>query len=342
MHRRKSRVSIHDVAKAANVSPPTVSNALSGKRYVSPELVQKVQIAARELGYKADPRATSFRTGRSNCIAVLSPMTAMIPAGRGKLAFLMEIAESAAIRSLESDFALTIIPPTGMPSRIVGNLLIDGAIVVEPAADDEAISALLSRQLPVVTIGQYQGGSSKTPYIDMNYNMMTKMCLEHLKEAGCKRVALILGTALRQLYHEIYIEYEKFCLKNGSPLLCERVDEFQAERAGELACDALFERDSMIDGLFAPLATLAVGARKSLQRSGRRVPDDVKILTRYDGVRARDCDPPLSAVDLHLDRVGEEAVDLLLRIIANERVEATRSAPDPLLIVRQSTMAFPA
>jgi DNA-binding LacI/PurR family transcriptional regulator len=264
-------------------------------------------------------------------------MTSIIPVGRGRLAFFMEVAESAAARSLESDLALTIVPPTGSPSRIVGNLLIDGAIVVEPAVDDEAIPILLRRKLPVVTIGEYRREDAKIPYIDMKYKMMTRKCLTHLKEAGCYRIAIIIGTASRQVYREIESEYHEFCKQTGSPFLCERVDEVYAERGGARAFDAIFARDPMVDGLFVPLATFAVGARESLRCHGRRVPDDVKIMTRYDGIRARDCDPPLSAVDLRLDRVGEEAADLLLQRIVNQGVEIVRPAPDPLLVVREST-----
>ena len=48
--RATGRVTLADVAQAANVSPITVSRALRGERAVDPELVARVQAAARRLG----------------------------------------------------------------------------------------------------------------------------------------------------------------------------------------------------------------------------------------------------------------------------------------------------
>ena len=45
---------------------------------------------------------------------------------------------------------------------------------------------------------------------------------------------------------------------------------------------------------------------------GLRVPQDVMLATRYDGLRARTCEPPLTAVNLHLEEVARQAIELLL------------------------------
>jgi DNA-binding LacI/PurR family transcriptional regulator len=48
----------------------------------------------------------------------------------------------------------------------------------------------------------------------------------------------------------------------------------------------------------------AVGALAAVQQAGLRVPQDVMIATRYDGLRARTAEPALTAVDLHLEQVA--------------------------------------
>ena len=62
------------MAQAAGVSPITVSRALRGERAVDPALVERVQAAARTLGYVPDPAARALASQRSSHVAVLIPM----------------------------------------------------------------------------------------------------------------------------------------------------------------------------------------------------------------------------------------------------------------------------
>jgi LacI family gluconate utilization system Gnt-I transcriptional repressor len=62
-----------DVARAAAVSPITVSRALRGERAVDPLLVNRVQAAAAKLGYSPNPAARALASGHSSHVAVLIP-----------------------------------------------------------------------------------------------------------------------------------------------------------------------------------------------------------------------------------------------------------------------------
>ena len=72
--RATGRITLADVAHAAGVSPITVSRALRGERAVDPALVERVQTAARQLGYVPDPAARALASQRSSHVAVLIPM----------------------------------------------------------------------------------------------------------------------------------------------------------------------------------------------------------------------------------------------------------------------------
>src|SRR5207253_9680633 len=55
-------------------SPITVSRALSGKRVVDSAVVERVQAAARRLGYVPDPAARALASSHSTHVAILIPM----------------------------------------------------------------------------------------------------------------------------------------------------------------------------------------------------------------------------------------------------------------------------
>lgn len=61
---------INDVAKRCGVAKSTVSNALTGKKYVSPELKQKVLDACKELDFQPDFYASS-RASENNIVALV-------------------------------------------------------------------------------------------------------------------------------------------------------------------------------------------------------------------------------------------------------------------------------
>ena len=71
----------------------------------------------------------------------------------------------------------------------------------------------------------------------------------------------------------------------------------------------------------------------------RDVPDDVVVLTRYDGVRARTSSPQLTAVDLHLGTAAARAVDLLVELVGGSAAELSPVPPQPVptLVVRASS-----
>ena len=63
---------IKDVAQKAGVSISTVSNVLNKTKYVSPELVRKVEAAVEELSYEVNPIARSMKSNRSGTIGIIT------------------------------------------------------------------------------------------------------------------------------------------------------------------------------------------------------------------------------------------------------------------------------
>lgn len=67
---------IKDVAARAGVSIATVSNAFSGRKLVSPEIILRVEEAGRALGYQKNVAASQLRSGRVKVVGVLIPSLA--------------------------------------------------------------------------------------------------------------------------------------------------------------------------------------------------------------------------------------------------------------------------
>jgi len=65
--------SVSDVAKLAGVSPATVSRAFNHPEQLGQKTLERVQIAANQLGYQPYGLARSLRSRRSMVIGVVMP-----------------------------------------------------------------------------------------------------------------------------------------------------------------------------------------------------------------------------------------------------------------------------
>ena len=65
------KITLHDIAEKANVSAVTVSNVLNHKGKVSEQKRKEIEARARNMGYRPDSIAKSFRRRSSNIIGIV-------------------------------------------------------------------------------------------------------------------------------------------------------------------------------------------------------------------------------------------------------------------------------
>ena len=331
----RKRITVKDVARAAGVSPGTVSNAISGKRKVDSETRARIDAAIRDLGYVPNLAARGMRTGRANTIAIFSSMPTAVAAGPSKLGFLMEIAAAAAITALERNVALVLVPPIEDPETALATIPFDGAILLEPEQDDPYTAILQARGVPVVVIGPVPG--TPAPAVRLDHAETAGALVDHLVEAGARSFPLVVGLSQRQSNRVFREVYAARMAEAGLPCRIVEVPEADAMAGAEAALLREIDDNGPIDGVLAPIDAMATGAMAALRARGLRIPQDVRVATRYDGIRARSETPPLTAMDLRLDDVARLATEALLDLLDGSEAEQIIDAPAPRLVPRGST-----
>lgn len=82
---------------------------------------------------------------------------------------------------------------------------------------------------------------------------------------------------------------------------------------------------------------MAVGVLHTLERRGRRVPQDV-VGTGFDGIPlSRMVRPALTTVRQPMRRMGEEAVELLVRRLGGQGDKEPESVTLPVSVVRRAS-----
>lgn len=341
----RSRPTIADVAAAAGVSRTTVSHALNGLGKVNPQTRQHVREVAERIGYRPSARAKALRGGRSHVLGVVSSMSAAVAGGPARLGFFMEVAAAAAERALTHGYALVLVPPlrpgadgTGDASEALYGIAMDGLLVVEPAAGDPVVALARAQRLPFVCVGQPAESRPDDDWVDLHAQDVARLLVRHFADRGVRHPVLMIGDRERVSYDAAVAEFERQAAESGWEPLVVRLPETDGEEGARVAVRDLLGEHPHTDGIVAFVDAFASGVVTGLREAGRRVPQDVRVVTRYDGVRAKTSTPPITAVDLGLADASSRAVDLLVARLGDD-VEPEPGAPaGPRLVERASSV----
>lgn len=333
-----ARSTIIDVARAARVSPATVSNTLNNRPNVDDATRKRVLAAVRKLGYTPNLRARRLRTGRADTIALFSSMTFALASGPGRLGFMMEVAATAAACALEKGVALVLVPPLNSGHTPFRDLHLDGAIVSEPLENDPEITLLLSRGVTVVSIGR-QLGHTVVPFVDVQPYEASCTAIKHLYERSSGKLGLIVGAQPRFTHRQAEQAYRDFMRVHRGNAVMQRVDEAAGSDGAYEATKTMLSQHPELDALFVSVDVFAAGAQRAAMELGIDIPGKLKIATRYDGLIARESKPPLTALNLHLDQLASLAVDLLFEHMSGRSARMSVVGPVATLVARESSGA---
>lgn len=331
-------VGIKAVAEAAGVSITTVSHALNGKGRLSDETRRHVREVAERLGYQPSVMARALAGGRTGMLAMLFSGTKDFALKVGDFDYFLQLMNGAASGALQRGFSLTMLQADD-DLEVLDGLPLDGAIVIDPIAADPIVARLSGRGLPVVTTGRVVDGPADAFWVDNDHVAGTRAVLDHIAAAGARRVALLTGPPLASYAFDAHAAYLAWCAERGQDPMIAQVRGSVSEGSAYTAAIELLDSDEPPDGIYGTLDRLALGALLAAESRGVDVPRALRIAGCTDSDASRRARPALTALSLNPDRLGREAVDLLLALVEqSEPPERHRLVP-ATVIPRESTAA---
>ncbi|WP_170663358.1 LacI family DNA-binding transcriptional regulator [Ruegeria profundi] len=182
---------IADLSEHTGLSKSTVSRALSGYSDISKETKQRVQDAAKKLGYHPSAIARSIKTGTSQSAAIILPQWYE----EANALATLELIEGISNELLSNDWTLTVCSTNGLDSLseiqrlIIQEKRVDGCIIPAPATNDSRIEMLTEFGVPFVTYGHVDGLDSL--YCDVDIDGCIANSLSILKDSGHTRIAFV-------------------------------------------------------------------------------------------------------------------------------------------------------
>lgn len=125
--RGRGRVTLRDVALAANVSTTTVSDSLNGSGSLPVTTRQRVRKIAAELGYRPSVAARSLRNGRTGTLVITMLPSEVDAESLWHVDYFMRVMAGAAIEANQRGFLLAV-----APAHMQLDAAHDGLIAVDP------------------------------------------------------------------------------------------------------------------------------------------------------------------------------------------------------------------
>jgi DNA-binding LacI/PurR family transcriptional regulator len=325
------------VAARAAVSTATVSNALNGTGRLSEATRQRVLTAARELGYAPASTARALARGSTGVLGLTMTTYGDLPVPYTEIPYYGQLALSAIAAAHERGYLLMVMPSSLSPWMWL-NTPMDGVIHVEPRADDPVRSLLRERDIPMVCAGRPPQPHRCDAWVDTDVDAGLRLLLDHLTEAGARRIGLSLPVhddVYPQLIHRAYASW---CAERDLPGLVEEYSSmpnyFIAERD---AVGRLLDHDLRPDAVIGVYSDSGHNILAAARQHGLRVPKDLLVACISEDPDYATTAPPVTTLSLRPDQLGDEAVDLLIAAInARSGVDRHRLV-QPVLVPRRST-----
>ncbi|HYH04626.1 MAG TPA: LacI family DNA-binding transcriptional regulator [Bacillota bacterium] len=309
MDKTSKQPTIKDIAILAGTSLATVSWVLNGssRKYVSPELRERVLDAARVLNYQPNLIAQRLRGKSRKMIAIIVPQFENI--------FFNHIVIGAEKLANHNGYQLLICSTDDNPEKeleMVNQLIanwVDGILLIPTYEGAGAINTVTRAGIPLVLLDRQIG--TEFDFVGMDNYTPSYRAIRYLLEKGHRRIAYIgWDTPLHTLIERnkgFMQAMSEFNIADANQWIqkCQR----NPEAGYTLAKKVLNLQPTAI---FIDQNTIAEGVVKAIRDSRYKIPEDISVVIYGEPVWAVMNIPEFTCITLPDYRIGAEGAQILI------------------------------
>jgi LacI family transcriptional regulator len=309
-----------DLARRLGVSVATVSNALSGKGRVSPELAETIRRTAERAGYVPSHAGRALRTGKTGTIGLIVPdlSNPLFPT-------FAQAIERAAKRRGYAVLLADSLDDAAQQAKEISTLLARGAdaliIIPRRGTQIDHIPVPLALLDSLATAGNTVASDHRGGGILIG---------QHLREQGHRTVLILAGNETSTVAGERVAGLREGL---GPDVKITTLHSLASLQAG-LEQGHKFEPGSAT-AIACAYDTLALGVLSALAQRGIKVPEDVSVTGFDDLIWGQISHPPLTTVRQNFNEIAEIAIGFVTG-------EIDRGQLVPVEMVMRSSTGAPA
>ncbi|NJY63009.1 LacI family transcriptional regulator [Salinimicrobium sp. CDJ15-81-2] len=326
----KSRITLKELARLLNVSVSTVSKALNDSPEISPKTIERVKELAALHNYRPNPTAVNLKSSKSGTIGVLIPniansFFAKVLSGmeeraqREGLQLMTYISNESYDREKQIAELLT--------SGYVDGVLIAIAEETQRKKDFEHINNILQYDIPVVLYDRI-GFDMAVDKVGIDDHKVFYDATKELQAKGVKKIGI--GTSIHHMgVGKARIEGYKDALRDGDTFFLANSANMQSLK--EKTLKMLLE--DKVEAVLGSDFDSTMMAYRLAYENGIKIPEDLKIVGFIRGGMAKYLTPSVSFFDQYPDKLGEKAMDVLIK-----RINKKSSGPGQKYIIETNVV----
>ncbi|RJF91811.1 LacI family transcriptional regulator [Noviherbaspirillum saxi] len=336
-----ARATLNDVAQQAGVDVSTASRVLRGdqNQRVAEETRQRILETAKRLEYQPNMTARSLRAAKTFTLGIAVPQLdnpvfsqMIIGAERGA----RDRGYSLLIAHIEEGSS-----DDDAYERLASANRVDGLLITTLDDNSVVLAAAKKTRVPVVILNRTVEGIENSIYFESGE--AAKMAMRHLIGLGHTRIAHLSGQLNPSTGIGRFAGYSEALAEAGIPYdpKLVAVSGYTIKGGAEAMRAILNQAGEPPTAVFPITLAAATGAIMAVQQYGLRVPQDLSVVTVHDGPIAEAIFPPLTTVQMPVEKMGYDGATGLIDLIEGRQTNI-RSALRPLqLVVRGSTGPAP-
>lgn len=327
-----TRPTLKTIAFMTGLGVTTVSRALKDAPEIGEDTRRRVQLVARQVGYRPNRAGVRLRTGKTNVISLILDTEEQIGG------FVSDMIYGISEFLAQTPYHLIVTPysrtndPLEPVRYVVETGSADGIIISRTEPNDRRVRYMHERGFPFATHGRTRMGIEH-PFHDFDNYAYAVQAVRRLAALGRRRLALLAPPASLTYHHHMRDGFVEAVAEQG---LSEVALSTQTTLTTDLSIDEIRNRtaqmmrrpdrpDGIVSGAGGPTFALVAG----VEDAGLSVGKDVDIISKQSSRLLHLVRPQLHVVNEDVRLAGRELARWVTGAIDGDAVGALQSLSVP-------------
>lgn len=324
---------IRDVAREAGVSTATVSAVLTKKRFVSEELIKRVNEAIKVTGYRRNTLASGLKSGRTGLIGLVVPdvtnpfFTDFVD--------LIETRAKAAGYSIIFGISKNSVQRERELLELLSSHQAEGTIVCPVGSPEDTEALAASHNCPMVAVDNADPDGT-IDSITIDNRAAGGLAANHFLPQGHRIFAVVSGPEQR-ISSAHRVEGFMAVVDKVPDTKVSVVNGHFTPEGGYEACKEILRMTPRPTAIFVTNNQMLIGVIQALTEENLDVPNEISTLSLDDFPWADSFRPSLTTIRQPLEEIAAECWAVLESRLKDPKGEVQSRVLQPQLIVRTST-----